>query len=53
MEKEKKKMSNYGIVEEKEKERRAKIESSNYNRWYKRIKSEDIPEYLKERTGRR
>lgn len=28
-------------------ERRAKIESSKYNRWYKKIKKEGISEYLR------
>src|SRR5580765_6767756 len=47
-------MVEYGVVEEREKElqkeeRREKIENSNYNKWYVRIKSEEIPEYLKKR----
>ncbi|KMQ86810.1 hypothetical protein RF55_14109 [Lasius niger] len=45
-------MVEYGIVKEREKElqkkeRREKIENSNYNKGYVRIKSEEIPEYLK------
>jgi len=49
---EKEGMIGYEAVERKEKEeqreeRMEKIEGSKFNKWYKRIRSEGIPEYLK------
>lgn len=45
-------MPEYEIIEEREKEiqkeeRKTKIENSKYNKWYKVIRGEGIPAYLK------
>lgn len=50
--KKEKEMPEYEVVEGKEitmqrEERRERIENSNYNKWYKRIKGEGIPKYHK------
>ncbi|XP_070511534.1 golgin subfamily A member 6-like protein 2 [Cardiocondyla obscurior] len=33
--------------EEQRREREERIEKSNYNKWYKRVKAQGVPEYLK------
>jgi len=40
-----------GRKEKQRRERREKIERSKFNRWYKEVKGEGIPEYLKKGWG--
>lgn len=45
------------VVKTEKKKQRVKrwkrIGGSSYNRWYREVKGEEIPEYLKERMGRK